>query len=276
MNRYTLTYRSPDRRPALIDGSLLRPDTLCTLDRAALAGTMLPIGRTMVPLSELFDITNPDSSPDSSHPSSDSARHASLTIVSAPPLDRLGANMTHGRLIIEGDAGDDLGASMTGGIIRVAGNAGHRVGGPAVTSRRGMTGGEILIDGNVGDFAGFLMRRGLIAIAGTTGKSPGYRMLAGTIVLRSLCTDQPGLEMQRGTILCLDDVRIGASFIQGGLIAATAMPAMLMLIRRLEQLEWPRDWQRRMITREVAGGSWRLWSGDSLSINKGEVLQWQF
>ena len=260
MTSYMLTYKVR-RSPAPIDGSVLRPDALCLLSREAIAATPLPIGRTLVPLGDIFTIVA-------------AAGNDSLHVCDAPPLDRFGVNMKSGNLVIHGNAGDDLGASMTGGLIRVEGSAGHRVGGPAVTSKRGMTGGEILIAGNAGDYAGFLMRRGLIAIAGRTGKSPGYRMLAGTIVLGSPCAEHPGLEMQRGTIIGCDKVQVPASFSAGGDIAASAMPAMLMVLRRLRSLGWRCEAGPFAKSSDVASGAWRLWSGDRLTLNKGEVLAW--
>ncbi len=261
MSLITLTWKGSGES-ALSDGSLLRPDALGALDATAIAAVKLPIGRTSVSLGDLFDVQRAVSS------------DIELIIRGAPPLHRLGANMSQGTLIIEGDAGDDLGASMTGGMIRVTGNAGHRAGGPDASSRRGMTGGEILIDGNAGDFAGFLMRRGLVAIAGATGKSPGYRMLAGTVVLGSRCDDQPGLDMRRGTIIALSGVKVPVSFGESGVISASAMPAMLPVMKRLRDSNWKPssdsacDWNR------IGGGAWRLWSGDGLALNKGEVLQW--
>lgn len=261
MSSITLTWKGSNE-PALSDGSLLRPDTLCTLDAPSLAAVKLPIGRTSVPLGEFFEVHQADSS------------DIALIIRGAPPLNRLGANMSQGTLIIEGDVGDDLGASMTGGLIGVTGNAGHRVGGPDYSSKRGMTGGEILIDGTARDFVGFLMRRGLIAIAGTTGKSPGYRMLAGTIVLGSRCEDQPGLEMQRGTIIALDTVKVPVSFSESGIISATAMPAMMLVMKRLRDSGWKPGDDSRFDWNRMSDGAWRLWSGDGLAINKGEVLQW--
>ena len=218
-----------------------------------------------------------------------------------PPIDNLGALMQRGQLIIEGDAGDDLGASMSGGVIRVTGNAGHRSGGPHPTSKRGMTGGEILIEGNAGDHIGLLMRRGLIAVRGECGASPGYRMLAGTVVigacnregeapaaprttetprdtggsagaspsplLSSRAIDHPGLQMQRGTILCLDPnaaIHTGPSFPAGGTIDAGAMPALLVALKRVPWAD----------VAQLSRGRWKTHIGDALEQNKGEVLQW--
>src|SRR5690606_934806 len=113
MNGYTLTWRpSPSRVPAPLGeiaalGPLLRPDSLCTLDRDALAAVSVQVGRAMVRLDDLFTIAE---GPDDT-----------LIVRGAPPIHRLGEAMTGGTLVIEGDAGDDLGASMSGGLIRVRG-----------------------------------------------------------------------------------------------------------------------------------------------------------
>lgn len=266
--KYTIHYRSSNRLPTLVDGSFLRPDTLCTVDREAFAATPIPIGRTSVRLDEVFAIGGPEPSPT-----------PFLLVMDTPPLDRLGANMAHGKLVVFRDVGDELGASMSGGHIRVLGNAGHRVGGPDHASRRGMTGGEILIDGDAGDYAGFLMRRGLIAIAGRCGKSPGYRMLAGTIALLTDALDAPGIEMQRGTILCLrglvdasNAAPLAASHLaEGGEVAASAMPAMLLVLRRLQDLRWPLV--APLDAARATKARWRIASGDRFEHNKGEVLQ---
>ena len=284
MSGYTLTWRgcAEGQGPGakgrvLIDGLALRPDTLGLMGREELAATPLRIGRTQVALNELFEI--------------EGMPGEILTLRNTPALDALGALMQRGTLVIDGDVGDDLGASMSGGLIHVIGSAGHRVGGPHPTSRRGMTGGEILIDGDAGDHAGYLMRRGLIAIGGATGRSPGYRMIAGTIVLGREPGDHPGLEMQRGSIVCLDESAKALDYrhlVEGNTIDATAMPAMLMVLRRLRALGWPMPTKAAASGSEsqaagplprgeragVAAGRWRLHSGDVFELNKGEVLQW--
>ncbi len=207
MSGYTLTWKNlagASLCPG--DGSFLRPDTLRLLKPAELAAFPVQVGRTKVALSELFEIRGEPPAP---APASTSATVPApegpsiLQLEGLPPWDRLGAGMTGGELIIDGDVGHDLGASMTGGRIHVHGRAGHRVGGPDYTSSRGMTGGEIVIDGDAGDYAGLRMRRGLIAIRGHAGASPGFRMIAGTVVVGHGPLNAPGLEMRRGTVLGL-------------------------------------------------------------------------
>jgi formylmethanofuran dehydrogenase subunit C len=263
---YTLTWKRKDG-PAPADGSVLRPDTLGALDRDAFAATCMSIGRTLVPLGELFDI---EPLPDEKVEPGPSPL---LVLRGLPIMDRLGAGMGAGDLVIEGDAGDDLGASMSGGAIHVHGSAGHRVGGPAYASRRGMTGGEVFIEGDAGDHAGFLMRRGLIAVAGRCGASPGYRMLAGTVVVGTGPVDHPGLELRRGTVICLDahaKVEVADAFAPAGEFDAAALPIVALVARRL--IEASPAWKLP----GRAKGRVRLWAGDRFELNRGEVVQWDF
>lgn len=242
------------------DGSMLRPDCLGALNIDALAATTVSAGRRKKALGDLFDIEGQAGS--------------RLTIRAAPPWHRVGAAIASGQLIIDGDVGDLLGASMTGGQIHVRGSAGGCAGGPDRGATRGMTGGEILVEGDAGDYVGLKMQRGLIAVNGSTGKSPGYRMLAGTIALggaQEECPfDHPGLEMKRGTILIMDPqarLLLGEGFTESGQVAASALPAIGMLRRRLARLGYAGK-------PELHGGCYRLYHGDRFELNKGEILQW--
>ena len=261
MSGYTLTYRTT-RTPALFDGAALRPDTLGSLDRDAVAAVALRLGRRELRLDEVFDI--------------DGEAGERLTLRNAPPLDRLGAGMRGGELFVEGDAGDDLGASMTGGLLHVRGGAGDRVGGPDRGAAKGMTGGEILIDGNAGDYVGLRLRRGLIAVGGKTGKSPGYRMLAGTIVLMRTPGEAVGLEMRRGTILCLAPANNSASsqwraldgaFTSVGELDLATVPGLRLVLTRLRELDWPMD-------DDVSRARFRGWSGDRSEFDPGRGELW--
>jgi formylmethanofuran dehydrogenase subunit C len=159
-----------------------------------------------------------------------------LTLRNLPVVDGLGAHMSDGELVIEGDVGCELGAQMRGGIIRVMGNCGDR--------------------------AGMRMRRGMITIAGSAGATPGFRMTAGTIVIGRGPYDHPGLEMRRGTIICLDGecgVGENGAFALAGEYELAAMPA-LSLIARSGGFD-------------VKHNRWRLLTGDRFELNKGEVWQ---
>lgn len=111
-----------------------------------------------------------------------------------------GAAMTGGELCVRGHAGDWLGAEMRGGRVRVLGSAGNQVGAAYRGSRKGMTGGEILVGGNVGDEAGLLMRRGIVVVGGACGAFAGASMIAGTVVALGGVGPRAGAGMKRGTV----------------------------------------------------------------------------
>lgn len=253
MSGYTLTWKAHGP-PALADGAMIRPDTLGVMEADKLRAVRLNVGSQSLPLGDLFDVSGTPGD--------------TMTLRGAPALPRLGAKMTSGTLLIEGDAGDGLGASMRGGLIRVSGKAGHRVGGPDDTSERGMTGGEIIVSGDAGDYAGLRMRRGMIVITGSAKKSPGFRMLAGTLVVARGTLDAPGLEMRRGTIVSLDTTSPPAQcpwLVEEGIFPASSLTAYLLLAARLRALGLPVE---ARVTERLM-----LFSGDRFELGKGELWQ---
>jgi formylmethanofuran dehydrogenase subunit C len=256
MNQYTLTWKEIVARTRL-DGSTLRPDTLCRLSLDELSKTPLRIGRESIALGDLFSIEQMPSQEDH------------LWLDHPPLIDRLGAGMREGMITVQGGVGDDLGASMRGGHIQVHGDAGDRVGGPDVGSDRGMTGGTIRVRGSAGDYAGLRMRRGMIVVYERAGKSPGYRMLAGTLVICRGPLDNPGLEMRRGTIVCFDPLSPPppeSAFSDEGLFEVRAAPFLALL-------------QHNIVFTGMGAApfderGFRLFSGDRFELNKGEVWQW--
>jgi len=135
-------------------------------------------------------------------------------------LDGIGAGMSHGRIVVHGDAGAYLGAGMSGGSLVVRGSTGayaatgmrggriHVYGstGDFLAAARpgehhGMQGGLVLIDGDTGDRLGDRMRRGMVLIEGNAGDYCASRMVAGTIAVWGTVGKLPGLGMRRGTLL---------------------------------------------------------------------------
>lgn len=133
---------------------------------------------------------------------------------------RIGAYMTDGEIIIQGDAGTHLGEEMEGGKITVHGNVGgwvgsmmkggtieihgntsHYLGAPYRGSNRGMRGGKITVYGNVGNEAGTYMRKGLIKIYGNAGQFAGLRMRSGTIYVQKDSEGRVGACMTGGKIV---------------------------------------------------------------------------
>ncbi len=202
-----LRLRLRERPPHRIDmGGLLRCGAE-GIDAAEIARRPLWLGNRQIPAGELFEIRAGDP--------------GRVVIANAcDRLDRIGAGMASGEILVEGDCGAYLGEGMTGGRIRVSGDvdayagtgmagghiqvcghAGDFAGGAIPGERRGMRGGTLLIGGDCGDRAGDRMRRGLLLVSGRAGAYCGSRMLAGTLACLGATGPGTGHGMRRGTVL---------------------------------------------------------------------------
>jgi formylmethanofuran dehydrogenase subunit C len=133
---------------------------------------------------------------------------------------RIGAKMTSGKIIVEGNAGMHLGEEMGGGTISVTGNAGSWTGcmmkngtievmgsagdyiGAAYRgSTLGMKGGTITIRGDAGNEVGCFMRKGLIRIYGNAGQFAGIHMKNGGIHIQGNSEGRAGAQMLGGKIV---------------------------------------------------------------------------
>lgn len=226
---------------AIVDGTDLRPG----MDVSGLgeAVEVRPLFGTYTRGLARFE---PSLRSDSAWHRSDSALGPVLVIEGFPTLDRVGAGMSEGVLIVRGDVGRELAA--------------------------GMTGGEVFVSGDAGDFAGVSMRRGLVVVAGMCGRSPGYRMRAGTLIVGRGSVDWPGLEMRRGTILCMDhqhplDADGKEHLSIDGRFATPS--ALRVVLRRAATLDDSAGWLA-----DAVDGEFDAYSADRFGLNKGEVWQW--
>jgi formylmethanofuran dehydrogenase subunit C len=204
----TLELRSaPDQR---LDLGPLLPERLDGLKAKEIEA--LAIGTTRVPLSvgDAFKVTGGDAS------------DVRFTGTDAR-CDKIGAGMTKGAIVVDGDAGAYLGAgmkkgkievsgsagvlagaSMAGGSIAIAGDAGERAGGINVGETLGMRSGVLTIGGNAGSLLGERMRRGLVIVCGDAGDYAGGRMVAGTILLKRRAGANAGFGLRRGTLIFVE------------------------------------------------------------------------
>ncbi|HTX79559.1 MAG TPA: formylmethanofuran dehydrogenase subunit C [Longilinea sp.] len=174
-----------------------------------------------------------------------------------------GVEMRGGELVISGNAGDYLGVGLQNGLIRVERNAGNHCGACLPGHKEGMTGGMIFVAGDAGNEAGAAMRRGLLVIGGNSGDYTAVNLRAGTVMVLGTCGKNAGLGMRRGSLV------IGE--LQGPLLAgfSPAGPADIEWLRlyRKKLSEWgmplPKGWLE---------SNWQRFSGDRLSLGKGEVL----
>ncbi|HYA20975.1 MAG TPA: formylmethanofuran dehydrogenase subunit C [Burkholderiales bacterium] len=196
-------------------------------------------------------------------------------------IKMIGAGMTHGRIVIEGNVGMHLGAAMSGGEILVdgnvadwvgeemsggrivvKGNAGHLVGSALRGESVGARGGEIIIHGNAGNEVGGGMRRGLIAVGGNSGDFTGVSMLAGTVVVLGQLGIRTGAGMKRGTVVSCKPAELLPTFSY----ACSYRPVALRLV-----LGYLRS-RGLAISDAQFFGRYRRWSGDGVETGRGEVL----
>ncbi len=216
----TLTLRAA--APLIVDASALRPDALAGLSRTERAAVVLVGVNKRYRLEQIFDISGDDPS--------------RLVIGNADArLERLGAGMSGGELIVQGTAGAWLGRGMRGGVVRVEGacgryagsgmsggeliiegDAGAGLGSPAPGERFGLRGGLIHVRGGAGAGALARMRRGTVVIDGDVGPGAAQHLIAGTVVIGGAVGGGLGAGMRRGTIVLQRAAELPATFHDSG------------------------------------------------------------
>lgn len=262
----TLALRAPP--PARVDASALTPDRLKGLGASEVAAVSLRCGRDLLAVGDLFAVSG-------------TGDEQLWLAGDLRQMDRIGAGMSHGRVLVEGSCGDHLGAHMSGGeiavrgdagawagtelaggLLRIWGDAGVRLGAAYPGARAGMTGGEIVVFGNAGQEAGAGMRRGLVVVGGQAGSGAGLRMLAGTVIALAGFGGDAGLGNKRGSLVS------GATVepLPGYAFATRFRPPALRLqLRRARELGLRVD-------DALLEGAWARWSGDGTEVGRGEIL----
>ncbi len=251
-----------------MDAAPLIPERLRGLGAGQIATLLLRCGRERLPVGDLFEVSG-------------AGDEALVLAGDLSRLDRIGACMSEGRLLVDGPCGDHLGARLTGGeieargdagawagadmaggLIRIWGDAGDRLGAALPGARAGMSGGEIVVSGDAGEEAGAGMRRGLVAVGGRIEAGAGLRMLAGTVIALGGLGADAGLGNKRGTLVsgrAIEPLPV-YSF-------ATRFdpPALRLQLRRMRELALAVD-------DSLLRGTWARWSGDRTELTRGEIL----
>jgi formylmethanofuran dehydrogenase subunit C len=193
--------------------------------------------------------------------------------------DKIGAGLTEGEIVVEGDAGAYLGAgmkggkievkgnagvlagaSMAGGNITISGNAGERAAGINVGETMGMKRGVLTIGGNAGPMLGERMRRGLVIVGGDAGDYAGGRMIAGTILFKRGVGRYAGYGLRRGSLIFTEEPKdILPTFGDCGVLE-------FGYLRLLEH------WLREAGKKINLGDRARRLMGDMSVLGKGEML----
>lgn len=262
----TLTLQTISTVP--VEAEVISPDRLTGLSAAEIAALPVQHGNQKAALGDFFRVSG--SSNGEVRLEGDLSRvkliGAGMTkgrlIIAGNAGMHVGAGMADGEIVVEGDAGDWAGAEMSAGRLEIKGNAGHLVGSGYRGSTVGMKGGEIIVHGSAGNEIGGAMRRGLIAIGGSSGDFTGVNMLAGTIIVLGQLGWRSGAGMQRGSIISMQNAPILPTFTYACTYRPTFLPIYL---RHLQGLGLP-------ITEAHLSGYYRRWSGDSVELNRGEIL----
>lgn len=268
MSTLRLTLR--EAPPQRVDLGPLVPDRVAAMSLEALGATRLTSGNRSLRVDELFRI--------------EGAPGDTLEIRgSTGRFDRIGAGMTGGRLIVDGDAGAYLGQRMTsgtialsgragpfaatgmkGGELRIAGDAGDFLGAAIPGDHQGLQGGMVIVGGSAGDRAGDRMRRGMLLIGGGAGDYCASRMVAGTLGVAGPLGRHAGLAMRRGTLLLLQRPDgLPPTFNDCGEFPLTVLA---LLARAWRGLPGPFG------ALPETGFRVRRWMGDLANDGKGEVL----
>ena len=263
-----LELRAPVDGVVETDG--VNPDRLAALGEREIAALPAWAGTRQGALGDFFKVRG--------------ERSARVAILgSVGKVNGLGAGMTGGELIIDGDAGDRVGAGMTGGLVdvrgnvqhdagaamgggvlRVSGNAGDRLGAATPGASRGMSGGEIVVSGSAGSEAAARTRRGLVVIVGDAGSFAARAMIAGTLVVFGRVGAQPVEGSKRGSLVALGAVDVPSTYIYACTYEPGFIRLVLVHLSRRHGLAIPFG---------ALDGSYRRYCGDAGGIGKGEILE---
>ncbi len=260
-----------------IEAEVITPDTLGSLDATAVAHQTVYHGNRKEALGEFFKVEGRADDGliliegDVSHVKWIGAGMTKGTIIVDGNVGmHLGAEMRGGRIEVRGNVGDWCGAEMRGGLIEVHGDAGHLLGAAYRGSARGMRGGTIVVHGRAGNEVGSTMRRGLIVVRGEVADFCGVSMIAGTIVLGA----QPGLRtgagMKRGTILLVppEPPNTLPELLPTFRFAARFQPVFVrVLAEHLTNLGFP-------FPEPAKAANYLRFSGDLAEKGLGEILIW--
>ncbi len=246
----TLTLRDALERELVAEG--LTPDRCAAADARQIGALPVFYGGRPAAIGDFFRIQG--------------ERAARLRLVGdLARVGALGAGMTGGDLVIEGNVGRDVGAWMSGGTIDIHGDAGDNLGGAAPGASRGMTGGEIIVRGRAGSDAGASMRRGLLVIVGEAGDRVGQRMIAGSVLLLGKAGRGAGRWIKRGSVVSLAPLERPATFRYACTYRPPHLSVTFLYLRKRYGLS---------IDHRYVVGRYARYSGDLAELGKGEILEW--
>jgi formylmethanofuran dehydrogenase subunit C len=119
-----------------------------------------------------------------------------------------GAFMEGGEITVNGNAGHFTALGMKGGNIHIKGSAGNYLGAAYRGDWRGMMGGVLRVDGDAGSDVGTFMRGGEIIIGGNADVHVGTHQEGGKIVIKGNAKSKVGGQMVKGEIIVFGTIDV--------------------------------------------------------------------
>lgn len=264
MSALTFELRSaPDQR---LDLAPLTPERLDGLKSKEIEALAIGTTRVKLTVGDAFKVKGKDTSEirfagtDGRCDKIGAAMTKGAIVVDGDAGAYLGAGMKKGKIEVNGNAGVLAGASMAGGSIAITGDTGERAGGILVGETLGMRGGVLTIDGNAGPLVGERMRRGLLIVGGDAGDYAGGRMVAGTILLKRRVGANAGFGLRRGSLIFVEEPKS---------VLPTFGDCGVLEFDYLRLLE---HWLSENGKAIKLGGRARRFMGDMSVLGKGEML----
>ncbi len=151
----------------------------------------------------------------------------------------IGAKMSAGEVVINGDADMYVGAWMTGGTITAKGNIGDF----AATA---MKGGELNVEGNAGNYLAAAyrgdwrgMQGGRIHVKGDVGSDTGFYMMGGEIVIGGNVDDHVMIHADGGKTVIKGNAksRLGGQMVRGEIYLFGSLDLMMPGFRHVGDVE---------------------------------------
>jgi formylmethanofuran dehydrogenase subunit C len=264
----TLTYRGNTNIPVEVEGivpAALREKSIAEIEKLSIYH-----GNRQLPLAEFFHVAGDPGDEQLTFVGDLAGVHwigakmdRGVVRVEGNAGRHVGSEMRGGEIHVSDNAGDWVGGEMKRGLIHVRGDAGNLVGSAYRGSDRGMTGGTLLVGGNVGSEIGHTMRRGLIAIGGNTGDFPCLNMITGTVLVFGTTGIRAAAGMRRGTLAVFGDApKLLHTFKSAGDCKLLYLRIFFALLRR----------HGFRVPEGLDDADYRIFTGDLLTVGKGEVL----
>lgn len=263
----TLTLRAQLDHP--IDADCISPDRFGQLRSREIERLPVWSGREQRTLGDYFAVAGQQSTDirvegDVRHANGIGAAISTGTLVVDGNVgSHLGLGMSGGRIDVRGDVGDDAAVGMSGGALYVRGNAGNRLAAGLPGASKGATGGEVVVEGSAGNDVGARMRRGLVFIGGSVGDYAARAIIAGSVVVLGQVGREPAGGIKRGSLVVGSSIDVPSTYAHACRYEPPHVRLALSYLARTYQLS---------IDQRFIVGAYDRYCGDAGTVGKGEIL----